>query len=79
MLMNATVTVTTVPMGLVLMYKALIFVSALLATPSTLIADNVLVNLNITKVVKCVHVLANTDNIITCTQINYVLFYLFRC
>ena len=62
MLMNATVTVTTVPMGLVLMYKALIFVSALLATPSTLIADNVLVNLNITKVVKCVHVLANTDN-----------------
>ena len=53
--MNATVTVMTVPMGLVLMYKALMSVSALLATPSTLITGNVLVNLNVTKVVKCVH------------------------
>ena len=64
--MNATVTVTTVVMGLVLMYKVLIFVSALLAIPSTLITDSVLVN----KVVKYACTCTNTDLVIitTCTS-----------
>ena len=44
MLMNASVAVTTVAMGLVLTYQALILVSALLAMCSTLTANNVLVN-----------------------------------
>ena len=46
MLMNASVEVMTVAMGLVLTYQALILVSALLATSSTLIANNVLVKIN---------------------------------
>ena len=45
MLMNASVAVTTVVLGLVLTYQALIFVSALLAMSSTLIANNVLVRI----------------------------------
>ena len=45
MLMNASVAVTTVALGLVLTYQALIFVSALLAMSSTLIANNVLVRI----------------------------------
>ena len=43
-LMNVTVTALTVVMGLVLTYQALTFVLALLATFSTLMSDNVLVN-----------------------------------
>ena len=46
MLMNASVEVMTAAMGLVLTYQALILVSALLATSSTLIANNVLVKIN---------------------------------
>ena len=42
--MNVTVTILTVVMGLALTNQALIFVSALLATPSTLLSDNALVN-----------------------------------
>ena len=53
MLMNASVAVTTVPMGLALMYKVLIFVSALLATSSTLIVGNVLVNVIIIIIILC--------------------------
>ena len=45
--MNVTVAVTTVLLGLVLTYQALTFVSVLLVTSSTLIADNVLVKFNI--------------------------------
>ncbi len=46
MLMNATVAVTTVVMGLVLTCRDLTFVTALLAISSMLMNDNVLVNTN---------------------------------
>ena len=42
--MNVTVTALTVEMGLVLTYRALTLVSALLATSSTLTSNSVLVN-----------------------------------